>query len=271
MIKDVLIKHGFRFNKKYGQNFITDGNLLESIVADSGVTKDDLVLEIGAGAGTLTEKIAEKAGKVISYEIDENLRPVLAETLAGAENVDVRFADFMKEKVSDLKKEFENCVVIANLPYYITTPVIMRLLENGLGKSITVMVQKEVADRLISPPSNKDYGSITVKVNLLGYAKITRTVSRYMFYPVPNVDSAIVKIERQEKYRGKDPDLTDEIVKRAFLMRRKTLVNNLTDYGSKEELAAYLQEAGIGANVRGETLSAEDFVRLSDVIKEKKR
>lgn len=266
MIKDVLIKYGFRFNKKYGQNFITDGNLLESIVSDSGVTKEDLVLEIGAGAGTLTAKIAEKAGKVVSYEIDDNLRPVLKETLLGVENAEIRFADFMKEDVASLKSEFANCVVIANLPYYITTPVIMRLLENGIGKSITVMVQKEVADRLISSPSTKDYGSITVKVNLLGSAKITRTVSRFMFYPVPNVDSAIVKLERENKYRGKNESLTDEIVKRAFLMRRKTLINNLTDYGTKEKLAEYLQEAGISPAVRGETLSAEDFVRLSDVL-----
>jgi len=270
MIKDILIKHGFHFNKKYGQNFITDGNLLESIVNDSGVTKDDLVLEIGAGAGTLSAKLAEKAKSVVSYEIDQNLRPVLAETLSEYQNVEVRFIDFMKEDVERLKTEFSNSVVVANLPYYITTPVIMRLLENGIGKSITVMVQKEVADRLIATPSVKDYGAITVKVNLLGGAIITRNVSRNMFYPIPNVDSAIIRIDKAEKYRGKDEKLTDDVVKKSFLMRRKTLINNLGDYGNKQELQAILQEAGIDPLARGETLSAEDFVRLSDVIYDRK-
>lgn len=268
--KELLQKHGFHFNKKYGQNFISDGNLLDSIVADAEVDEHSTVLEIGAGAGTLTARLASTAAKVVSYEIDSALQPVLQEALSSYENVTVRFKDFMREDVGKLQEEFAHAKVVANLPYYITTPVIMRLLENGIGDSITVMVQKEVAERLTAAPAHKEYGSITVKVNLLGGAKVTRTVSRAMFYPVPNVDSAIVRIDRTDKYRGKNEALTDKLVKSAFLMRRKTLVNNLGDFGSKEQLADYLAKAGIDKDVRGETLSAEDFIRLSDVITDSK-
>ncbi len=268
-VKDLLIKHGFHFNKAYGQNFISDLNLLSAIVEDSGVESDDIALEIGCGAGTLTSVLAEKAKRVVGYEIDESLRPILFEALLGYDNAEIRYKDFLREDVKVLD-ELKDAVVVANLPYYITTPILMRLLENGIGKSVTVMVQKEVADRLVAREGTKDYGAITVKVGLLGGAKITRIVSRNMFYPAPNVDSAVVRIDRLNRYRGKDPYLTDELIKSAFLMRRKTLQNNLSKVLPKVELVRILEEMGLRGDIRGETLSAEQFVQLSDLIYEYK-
>lgn len=266
-VKDLLIKHGFHFNKAFGQNFISDLNLLSAIVEDSGLTCNDIALEIGCGAGTLTSALAERAKRVIGYEIDESLRPVLFEALLGYENVEIRYKDFLKEDVHFLD-ELKEAVVVANLPYYITTPIIMRLLEQGIGKSITVMVQKEVADRLVAKEGTKDYGAITVKVGLLGGAKITRIVSRNMFYPAPNVDSAVVRIDRLDKYKGKDVVLTEELIRSAFLMRRKTLQNNLSKILPKEALADMLEKMDLRSDVRGETLSCEQFIELSDLIYE---
>lgn len=270
-LKELLIKHDFHFNKRYGQNFISDSNLLNAIVEDAEITEDDVVLEIGCGAGTLTASLCEKAKKVVGYEIDKNLVGVLTERLEGFENVEIRYMDFMRESVDLLVSEFKNAKVVANLPYYITTPVIMRLLECGIGKSVTVMVQKEVADRLTAEPNSKDYSAITVKVKMLGGAKVTRKVMRNMFYPIPNVDSAVVRIDRLSTYRGKDEKFTDRVVKTAFLMRRKTLVNNLVSLGfTKEELAETLVSMGIDPSARGETLSNEQFVELSDLLLSKK-
>lgn len=264
-VKELLIKHGFHFNKAFGQNFISDYNLLSAIVEDSGVTEEDIALEIGCGAGTLTSALAERSAKVVGYEIDESLRPVLFEALLGHQNVEIRYKDFMRED----NKALEECldaVVVANLPYYITTPILMRLLEGGIGKSITVMVQKEVADRLVAKAGSKEYGAITVKVGLLGGARITRIVSRNMFYPAPNVDSAVVRIDRLDRYRGKDASLTDELIRSAFLMRRKTLQNNLAKILPKEELCRMLEGMGLKGDIRGEVLTADQFVALSDLI-----
>lgn len=270
-LKELLIKHDFHFNKRYGQNFISDSNLLNAIADDGEINSDDVVLEIGCGAGTLTECLCSRAKKVVGYEIDKNLVGVLSERLSGYENVEIRYMDFMKENVELLSSEFAEAKVVANLPYYITTPVIMRLLECGIGKSITVMVQKEVADRLTAEPNSKDYSAITVKVKMLGGARVTRKVMRNMFYPVPNVDSSVVRIDRLETYRGKDEKFTDKVVKTSFLMRRKTLVNNLLSLGySKEDLIDVLSSMGIDPNARGETLSSEQFVALSDILLTKK-
>lgn len=270
-LKDLLIKHDFHFNKRYGQNFISDNNLLYAIVEDAEITKEDKVLEIGCGAGTLTACLAQNAKSVVGYEIDKNLVGVLSENLKDYDNIEIRYMDFMRENTDTLVSEFRDAKVVANLPYYITTPVIMRLLECGIGKSITVMVQKEVADRLTADPNSKDYSAITVKVKMLGGAKVTRKVMRNMFYPVPNVDSAVVRIDRCSTYRGIDENFTDKVVKSAFLMRRKTLVNNLVSLGyTKEELAETLTSMGINPNARGETLSSEQFVALSDILLSKK-
>ena len=197
-LSDILRASGFRFNKALGQNFIFDGNLLDAIVSDAGVTAEDTVVEIGTGAGTLTARLAARAKKVFSFEVDERLRPVLDISLKGAENVEVVFRDVMKMKDDELREmiggEFK---VVANLPYYITTPLIMRFAESTLPvRSITVMVQKEVADRLTAEVGSADYAAVTLAVKVFGDAAVTRIVDRHMFRPAPNVDSAVVRIDR---------------------------------------------------------------------------
>lgn len=269
--KDVLQQHGFTFSKRYGQNFLTDANLLSAIVVDAGVTPQDTVLEIGAGAGTLTAALAAVADKVVAYEIDERLRPVLATTLGGFDNTTVVFEDFMQADVAALRAQFAHAKVVANLPYYVTTPILMRLLEEGIGDSITVTVQKEVADRLTAQPNTKDYGSITVKINLVGRATLTRVIGRNMFYPVPNVDSAVVRIDRVEgQYDDRYPALSAQLGRCAFAMRRKTLVNNLMAGLSipRQVAERAIERTGYPITVRGEVLAAKDFVALAAALVE---
>lgn len=268
-MKDVLNATSFRFNKALGQNFISDTNLLKGIVADSGVKEGDVVVEIGTGAGTLTRQIAEVAKKVYSFEVDKNLIPVHELSLQGLDNVDVIFRDVLKMKDDEFKSivgdgEFK---VVANLPYYITTPLIMRFLESDLKvTSLTIMVQDEVGRRLVAKPNTGDYSAITLAVLLRGSATITRKVNRNMFYPAPNVDSAVVRIDVEEgKLDGEDKALVHRLVRSAFAMRRKTLVNNLNaSMGlTKAEATEKLQGAGLDERVRGEALSLEDYIRLS--------
>ena len=192
-VKEILKKHGFVFKKNLGQNFLTEGSLLRAIVKDAGVTENDVVVEIGTGAGTLTSAISEKAKWVYTFDVDNALKPVLEETLAGKENVTLNFLDVLKcsdEKLKEIIGE-DPFKVVANIPYYVTTPLIMRFLESDLPcKSLTVMVQKEVADRLVADPDTENYGAITLAVELRGVAKVTRPVSRMLFHPAPKVDSA---------------------------------------------------------------------------------
>lgn len=269
-IKDILARNSFRFNKKFGQNFITDTNLLDAIIADAGITAEDTVLEIGPGAGTLTARLAAAAKKVIAYEIDENLRPVLAETLANHPSAEVVFKDVAKVTDEEIReKTGGRYKLVANLPYYITTPVIMRFIEcDDKPRSITVMVQKEVGDRLVAKAGSAEYGAITAAVRLEGEARITRVVSRKMFYPVPNVDSCVVTVTMNGAYADADKAKVKKLIRAAFAMRRKTLANNLaTSFGiSKEDAAKAIEAAGFSATARGETLSADDFVRLSKFI-----
>lgn len=268
-MKDVLQATSFRFNKALGQNFISDTNLLKGIVGDSGVTEDDVVVEIGTGAGTLTRQIASVAKKVFSFEVDKNLEPVHALSLQGVDNVEVIFRDILKMKDGEIQEiigtgDFK---VVANLPYYITTPLIMRFLESDLPvKSLTIMVQEEVGLRLVAKPNTADYSAITLAVLLRGQASITRKVGRNMFYPAPNVDSAVVRIDiDRNKLEGENKPLIHKIVRSAFAMRRKTLVNNLNaSFGiSKQEATERLNRAGLDEKVRGEALSLEDYIRLS--------
>lgn len=268
-MKDALKATSFRFNKALGQNFISDTNLLKGIVADSGVKEGDTVVEIGTGAGTLTREIAEIAGKVFSFEVDRNLVPVHQLTLAGLDNVEVIFRDVLKMKDEEFRAivgdgEFK---VVANLPYYITTPLIMRFLESDLPvTSLTIMVQEEVGRRLVAKPNTADYSAITLAVLLRGSAVITRKVNRNMFYPAPNVDSAVVRIDVEDgKLDGENKTLIHKLVRSAFAMRRKTLVNNLNaSFGlSKAEATEKLTKAGLDEKVRGEALSLDDYVRLS--------
>ena len=271
-VKTILAECGFDFKKKFGQNFITDKNLLDSIVAQSGVGKDDTVIEIGAGAGTLTRAISARAGKVIAFEVDKTLQPVLERTLAGVENAEVVFRDFLKVNLSELEKETGAYRVVANLPYYVTTPLITKILEESkLCKSLTIMVQEEVALRLCAKENTPDYGAITAVIALRASAKIVKRVPRTMFYPRPNVDSAVVMLEIEDgRIEVKDEAMYKKTVHAAFAARRKTLSNNIMNVfkltrGQTEEVLA---ACGIDLKARGETLSPETFAVLSDKLAE---
>lgn len=268
-INEIVQKHGFRFSKKFGQNFIGDDNLLDAIVSDAGITENDCVLEIGAGAGTLTRRIAQKAKKVITFEIDGSLKPVLEDTLGGLNNVEVVFADVMRFDAEQIDKkiggEFK---VVANLPYYITTPVLFRLLECKNMVSATVMVQKEVAERICARENTPEYGSLSVAVQLVSAPEIKRIVKRTCFVPPPGVDSAIVRMDVAERYEITDKNVLEKLVRSAFAMRRKTLVNNLiggtgTSRVQAEEL---LKKVGLPVMTRGEAVSVEQFVRLGNTM-----
>lgn len=269
-IKDILIDNGFRFNHNLGQNFITDKNLLDKIVELSGVNENDVVVEIGTGAGTLTRAIAEKAKKVYSFEVDRALKPVLDETLSGLDNVEVIFKDVLKMKDKELIEIVgEKFKVVANIPYYITTALVMRFLEEGVQPSaITVMVQKEVADRFVAKPATEDYGAITMAISLYGDAKIVGQVDKSMFYPVPKVDSSIVRIDVYDKYAGVDKKKVNKTIKCAFMMRRKTLLNNLTAVYpvQKDEAAKILESLNIDLKARGETLTLDQIIEISDLL-----
>ena len=258
----------FKFNKKFGQNFIFDKNLLNAIVKDANVNNSSQVLEIGAGAGTLTKTISENVKKVVSFEIDENLKPILAENLKECDNVEIVFLDALKTNIHEIEKHFTgNYSIIANLPYYITTPLIFKFLEETVNvQSITIMVQKEVAERLVAQSGCKDYGIITILVDFYGNAKITRVVSRKMFTPVPNVDSAVVHIEIQKDKYNCDSKLFTKIVQSAFNMRRKTILNNLSQSFnfSKDKTKNWLCLANIDLNARAEQLKTIDYVNLTN-------
>ncbi len=275
-IKKLLHKHGFYFKKAYGQNFLTDEELLDDIVTSAGITKSDTVIEIGCGAGTLTRSIAKKAGRVIGYEIDVKLKDILSEMLADFDNTEIIFEDIMKQKMADFEKDFKDgYYVVANLPYYITTPILMKFIEEAkYVKGLVLTVQKEVAERLASKENTSDYGAITAMVNLVGDAEITKIITRDKFLPPPNVDSAVVKIViNRNKFSPKSVDCYRDCVRIAFGNRRKTLCNNLmTGLNIKRDKAEEILNAiSIPLLARGETLSAEKFVELSDYIYEMNR
>ena len=269
-LRSVLEKHGFHFKKQFGQNFISDTNLLKSIVEASGITKETTVVEIGCGAGTLTRALAEAAKQVYAFDIDRDLQPVLAETLAGLENVEVIFRDFNKLNLKEFEEEIEEYTVVANLPYYITTPLVTKLLEESEKvQGLSIMVQEEVADRFCAKENTPEYGSITAAIALKGNAKVVKRVSRNLFYPRPNVDSAVVKIEFERgRVAVKDERAYRQTVKCAFLNRRKTLENNLINSFnlSREEAKNILAEAGVDEKARGETLSPQRLANLADVL-----
>ena len=269
-VKDTLRETGFNFKKRLGQNFITDKNLLESIVREAGVGNADTVVEIGCGAGTLTRVLAEHAKKVIGFEVDGDLQPVLSRTLAGVENAEIFFKDFLKVDLRDFEKEYGGYSVVANIPYYVTTPLITKILEESkLCKSLTVMVQEEVAERLCARENTPEYGAITAVIALRASAEIVKRVPREMFIPRPNVDSAVVKMTVEDgRIAVADPETYKKTVHAAFHSRRKTLENNLVScFGLQREIAReILCESGIAPKARGETLSPQQFARLSDVL-----
>jgi len=267
---EILNKYDFKFNKAYGQNFIFDKNFLNSIV-DGLVDKDTEVLEIGAGAGTLTSILCEKAKKVVSFEIDKNLMPVLNENLSKYNNIELVFGDIMKFEMNEIENHFENkYIMVANLPYYITTPIIFKFLENAKNlKSMAIMVQLEVAERLVAKAGSKDYGAITPAIDYRANAKIIKKVNRTMFTPAPNVDSAIVKIDFVEnKFDITNTKVLDDTIKAVFAMRRKTIENNLKSYFkfSSEIVDKIVSESGLTKGIRGEKLNTQELVNLSNTI-----
>ena len=272
-LRSVLTKHGFQFKKQFGQNFISDKNLLDSIVTASGVDENTVVVEIGCGAGTLTRALAERAKKVYAFDVDTALQPVLAETLAGLDNVEVVFRDFTKVNLKELENEIGEYMVVANLPYYVTTPLVTKLLEESEKvQGISVMVQEEVAERFAAKEDTPEYGAITAAIALKGTAKIVKRVSRNMFYPRPNVDSAVVKITFERGRLGEvDAAAYRRTVKCAFLNRRKTLENNLVNYFKIDRATAkeILMLTGIDEKARGETLSPQKLADLTKVLQDK--
>lgn len=270
-VKTVLAENGFGFKKRLGQNFITDKNLLNSIVALAGVEAGDTVVEIGCGAGTLTRALAARAKKVYGFEVDNSLKPVLEQTLAGIDNAEIIFKDFLKVDLSGLERETGAYKVVANLPYYVTTPLITKILEESTQcKSLTVMVQQEVAERLCATENTPEYGAITAVIALRARAEIVKKVPRTMFYPRPNVDSAVVKMTIEDgRIPVDDSELYKKVVHAAFLSRRKTLVNNLVNVFklTREQAEDALLSCGIDIKARGETLSPLQFAKLSERIK----
>lgn len=265
------LQKAFNFNKSLGQNFIFDKNLLRSIVKDAGVTNDSEVLEIGAGAGTLTEQLCEVAKKVVSYEIDRNLKEHLQSHLSQFSNLTLEFADALKEDLSLMEKHFDGeYLLVANLPYYITTPLIFKFVENSDRIiSLTVMVQDEVARRLVSHAGKKEYGAISLSLDAVADVKYVRKVGRQNFTPVPNVDSAIVKIVmNKNKYDIADRATFLALVKASFAMRRKTLANNLTKSFAVNGsvVAGWLSELGVDPAIRGEALTTSEAVTLANII-----
>ena len=277
--KAVLERHGFTFKKSFGQNFLTDTNILQKIVDTAEIDDQVNVIEIGPGIGALTEFLAERAAQVMAFEIDHRLVPILADTLRDFDNVTVVNEDILKVDLAQHIQNFKNpelpIKVVANLPYYITTPILMHLIESGIPFSeFVVMMQKEVADRISAQPNTKAYGSLSIAVQYYMTAKVAFIVPRTVFVPAPNVDSAILKMVRRPEpaVTVEDEQLFFKVSKASFTHRRKTLWNNLTGYFGKTEevkdkLTKALDQAGLSPSVRGEALSLEEFASLSDALK----
>ena len=268
--REILERHGFTIKKSFGQNFLIDGNVMEKIISAAEITKEDFVVEIGPGLGGLTQYLAESAGRVLAVEIDKTAVPILQENLAGYDNVEILCADILKTDLNEIPGEIK---VVANLPYYITTPVIMRLLETGKNiRSITVMVQKEVAERLSAAPGTDAYGAITLAAGYYSDTVLEFIVSPSCFLPRPKVESAVLTLKILDEPRVSVPDegLLFNVIKCAFGQRRKTLVNGLYNLGgfglSKEALAGMLSGLGFDPRVRGETLSLSDFARITEKL-----
>ena len=276
----VLERHGFTFKKSFGQNFLTDTNILQKIVDTAEIDKNVNVIEIGPGIGALTEFLAENAAEVMAFEIDDRLIPILADTLRDFDNVKVINEDILKSDLQSRIKEFANpdlpIKVVANLPYYITTPILMHLIESKIPfAEFVVMMQKEVADRISAEPNTKAYGSLSIAVQYYMTAKVAFVVPRTVFVPAPNVDSAILKMTRREQplVQVKDEDFFFRVSKISFVHRRETLWNNLTShFGKADEIKAKLEQAleiaEIKPSIRGEALSIAEFAKLADALKE---
>ncbi|MBQ6833627.1 MAG: 16S rRNA (adenine(1518)-N(6)/adenine(1519)-N(6))-dimethyltransferase RsmA [Lachnospiraceae bacterium] len=276
---EIIQKYEFMFQKKFGQNFLIDTHVLEKIISSAGVTKEDCVLEIGPGIGTMTQYLAENARQVVAVEIDKNLIPILGETLADYDNVTIINEDILKVDIKAIAEQYNDgrpIKVVANLPYYITTPIIMGLFESGVPiDNITVMVQKEVADRMQEGPGSKDYGALSLAVQYYAEPEIVANVPPNCFIPRPNVGSAVIRLTRHKEMpvQVKDAEHMFRIIRASFNQRRKTLQNGLNNSPeipySKEKILAAIEKMGLPATVRGEALSLAQFAELSDILGEK--
>ena len=273
---EVLQKYNFNFQKKFGQNFLIDTHVLEKIIEESGITKDDFVLEIGPGIGTMTQYLCENAREVAAVEIDKNLIPILADTLSAYDNVEVINDDILKVDINKLAEEKNGgkpIKVVANLPYYITTPIIMGLFESHVPiDSITIMVQKEVADRMQVGPGTKEYGALSLAVQYYAKPEIVAIVPPNCFMPRPKVGSAVIRLDRYEEppVQVKDEKLMFRIIRASFNQRRKTLANGLKNSPeldfTKEQIEAAIGHLGRGASIRGEALTLEEFAELANYL-----
>lgn len=270
--RELVEKYQFRFTKSLGQNFLVDQNIVRDIVKGAGVTKEDYVIEIGPGVGTLTRELLKEAASVTAIELDDKLLPILTEELKDYENFHLIHGDATKVQL-DAVYPGKEIKLVANLPYYVTTPIITKILNDKVAfSSLTIMIQKEVAERMDAVPGTKDYGSLSVLVQYYCDTKIVRNVPPESFMPRPKVDSTVIRLTKLEKPRAyvKDEELFFKIVRMVFTMRRKTLSNNLKSMGyTREFIEEVLEAAGIDLKARGETLSVEKFAELSNVIKER--
>ncbi|WP_281064322.1 16S rRNA (adenine(1518)-N(6)/adenine(1519)-N(6))-dimethyltransferase RsmA [Clostridium muellerianum] len=268
--KDIVKKYGFKFSKSLGQNFLIDDSVLQDIVDNANVNKDDLVIEIGPGVGTLTKELLKKAKKVYAIELDSDLIPILNEELKEFDNFELIHKDALKTDFNELIGTENSTKVVANLPYYVTTPIISKLLkENYKFESLTIMIQKEVGERIAAKPSTKEYGALSILVQYYCDVEIVRKVSSDSFIPRPKVDSIVIKLNKlsEPKVKVKNEELFFKIVRSSFNMRRKTLWNGLKSIGlNKEQLEMAFTNAGIDSKRRGETLSLDEFGKLSDSI-----
>lgn len=273
---EIIQKYGFAFQKRFGQNFLVDTHVLERIIRAAGLTKEDMVLEIGPGIGTMTQYLAENAGRVVAVEIDSNLIPILKETLQAYDNVTVLNEDILKVDIRALAEKYNGgrpIKVVANLPYYITTPIIMGLFESQVPiDNITVMVQKEVAERMQAGPGTKNYGALSLAVQYYAEPYIVANVPPNCFIPRPSVGSAVIRLTRHEKkpVEVKDEKLMFALIRASFNQRRKTLQNSLNNSSelsfSKEEIGEAIEKMGLSPSVRGEALTLEQFAKLADAL-----
>lgn len=276
---EVLQKYHFNFQKKFGQNFLINTSILEEIIDAAEITREDFVLEIGPGIGTMTQYLCEAAREVVAVEIDTNLIPILGDTLSAYDNVEVMNADILKvdiAKLADERNGGKPIKVVANLPYYITTPIIMGLFESHVPiDSITIMVQKEVADRMQEGPGSKEYGVLSLAVQYYAKPEIVVNVPPSCFMPQPKVGSAVIRLTRHENppVDVDNEKLMFQVIRASFNQRRKTLANGLNNFGSfslgKEEIQKSIEELGVPVNIRGEALSLEQFAKLSNIINAK--
>lgn len=276
--QEIIKKHNFSIQKKYGQNFLIDEHVLNKIIAAAELTEDDYVIEIGPGIGTMTERMAPECRHVTAIEIDKELIPILSETLSGFDNVDIINEDVLKVDLNKLiaeRNDNKPVKVVANLPYYITTPIIMSLLENKIPiDTITVMVQKEVADRMMVGPGTKDYGALSLAVQYYAKPYIVANVPMNCFIPRPNVASAVIRLtcHKEPPVTVKDGKLMFNLIRASFNQRRKTLINGISNFSglsfTKEQVAMALNSIGLSENIRGEALDLEKFAKLSDALLE---